>query len=413
MRESVYRRNNCRLCGGQDFELVLQLTPTPLADSYVPAEKLDTVQQCYPLDLFLCRNCGLSQLLGVVHPEAIYADYIYVTGSSLGLAEHFLSYADEVLQSVNPEKGMLVVDIGSNDGILLKIFQSRGMRVLGIEPAFAIAKRATESGVETLPLFFNAELGHKLKNGYGRATIITSNNLVANIDDLSDMMEGVRALLAPDGVFIFESFYLVDQIQNMVFDFTYHEHLSYFSVKPLEAFFRGNGMELVDVKRIPTKGGSLRYTVQVVGGPRTMSLAVAELMALEESVSIHSTETFRTFAAKIDSTKAQVVSLLRDLKAKEKTIAGYGASATTTTLIYHFGIGDVLSFIVDDFPAKQNLFSPGFHIPVLSPQVLYERKPGYMLILAWRYFEPIMAKHQKYLEQGGHFIVPLPRLEVI
>jgi SAM-dependent methyltransferase len=413
MSEDIYRRDACRLCGGRDLELVLPLKPTPLADAYVPAERLDEVQSIYPLNLFLCQNCGLSQLLDVVIPQVIYIDYIYETKSSLGLVEHFRRYADEVLSRIGPPEGALVVDIGSNDGSLLKFFQNRGMRVLGIDPAREIAQEATESGVETLPVFFTPELSRKIKDERGPAAIVTVNNLYANVDDLATFTRAIRDSLAPDGVFIFESFYLVDWMQNMVFDFTYHEHLSYFSVKPLEEFFRRHGMELIDVQRVPTKGGSLRCTAQLAGGPRSVSPSVAELIALETNLGIHDAGTFKAFAAKIDDAKNQTVSLLRDLKAQGKAIAGYGASATTTTLIYHFDLGDMLSYIVDDYSSKQGLFSPGHHIPVLSPQVIYERKPDYVLILAWRYAEPIMNKHQAYLEQGGHFIVPLPKIEVI
>lgn len=413
MNEANFRRDTCRLCCADDLELVLQLTPTPLADSYVPVERLDEVQQTYPLDLFLCRTCGHSQLLDVIHAEVIYCDYIYETASSLGLADHFKRYADELLHHVSSPKGSLVVDIGSNDGMLLNVLQSRGMRVLGVDPARDIARRATESGIETLPDFFTAELGKKIRYERGPAAIVTSNNLVANIDDLVGFIEGVRELLAPDGVFVFESFYLVDLIHNMVFDFIYHEHLSYFSVKPVEAFFRHNGMELIDVQRVATKGGSLRYTVQLTGGRRKVSPSVTDLIAFEESFGVTRADTFKAFGTKIDAAKNQLLSVLSELKVQGKVIYGYGASATTTTLIYHFQLGDVLSCILDDYPSKQNLFSPGLHIPVLSPQIIHERRPDYVLILAWRYSEPIIKNQRAYLAQGGHFIVPVPKIHVI
>ena len=413
MNELNFRRDTCRLCGGHNLELVLQLAPTPAGDVYVSVEHLDQTQETYPLDLFLCHGCGHSQLLDAVNPEVLYGDYIYMTSISLGLTEHFRRYADEVLCSVNPSQGALVVDIGSNDGTLLKFFQERDMRVLGVDPARDIARKVTESGIETLPTFFTAELARKIKNERGPAIIVTANNTFANVDDLADMTEGIRDLLPPDGVFVFETGYLVDLIQKNLFDNIYHEHLSYFSVKPLEAFFRRHGMELINTERNPSKGGSLRGTVQLAGGPRTVSPSVAKLMAFEASLATDRAETFKAFAAKIDIVKNQLISLLCNLKTQGKTIAGYGASVGVTTLIYHFDIGNLLNFLVDDNPRKQNLFSPGFHIPVLSSQIIYERKPDYVLILAWRYAKPITKKHQKYLEQGGHFIVPWPKIEVI
>lgn len=413
MSNANYRRNTCRLCNGSDLELVLGLKPTPLADSYVPVNALADVQQTFPLDLFLCRGCGFSQLLNIVHPENIYLEYIYETTSSLGLADHFRKYAADVLQQTGCAAGSMVVDIGSNDGTLLRAFQQCGMRVLGVDPAHDIARKATESGIETLPAFFNAETARKIKREYGPAKIVTANNLFANIDDLIDMTEGIGQLLAPDGVFIFESFYLVDSIRNMVFDFIYHEHLSYFSVKPLETFFRRMGMELINVERVPTKGGSLRYTAQLAGGPRDTSPSVAQLMAFETDFGIDRPETFKAFADRIDSAKNKLLHLLRDLKSQGKTIAGYGASATTTTLIYHFELGDLLEYLLDDNPSKQNLFSPGHHIPVLPSEALYQRKPDYVVMLAWRYAEPIMKKHQAYQDGGGHYIIPLPELQVV
>ncbi|HEX9871559.1 MAG TPA: class I SAM-dependent methyltransferase [Candidatus Tectomicrobia bacterium] len=410
--ELAYRRETCRLCEGRDLELALPLTPTPLADSYITSRYLGKVQKVYPLDLYLCRDCGHVQLLQVVHPEAIYYDYIYETKSSLGLVDHFRGYAEEVIGRIKPPNGAFVVDLGSNDGTLLRFFKQKGMRVLGIDPAREIARTATDSGIETLPQLYTRELASQIRKERGAAAIVTANNLFANVDELASFTEAIRDLLAPDGVFVFESFYLVDWLQNMVFDFAYHEHLSYFSAKPLVAFFRHHGMELIDVLRIPTKGGSVRYTIQRAGGKRPVSWSVSELTALETRIGSDRIETFRAFARKIDDARERLSRFLQNIKKEGKTIAGYGASATTTTLVYHFQLGQWIQFMVDDYPAKQNLFSPGFHIPVLAPQMIYERKPDYVLILAWRYFEPILKKHEAFLKQGGHFIVPLPELKI-
>ena len=413
MPADVYRRNACGLCGGQETDLILHLAPTPAADDYVPVERLNEVQEIYPLDLGLCRKCGHAQLLDVVSPETLFRNYIYLTASSPGLVEHFRQYAEQVLGRVEPAKGSLAVDIGSNEGVLLRFFQEGGMRVLGIDPAREIAQKAKDSGIETLPTFFTSELARQIKKERGPAALVTANNVFAHADDLADITEGIRGLLAPSGVFVFEVSYLVDMIQGMVFDYIYHEHLCYHSVKPLNEFFRRHGMELIEVERIATKGGSLRGTAQLVGGPRQVSASVSRFIAFEEDLGLHHAESFKAFATKIDSVKADLGSLLRDLTAEGKTIAGYGASATVTTLIYHFDLGDVMSFIVDDNPSRQGLFSPGFHIPVEAPLALYERKPDYVIVLAWRFSDLILEKHQAFLAQGGHFIVPLPKVEVL
>ncbi len=312
-----------------------------------------------------------------------------------------------------PEPDALIVDLGSNDGTLLRAFKERGMRVLGIDPAREIARQATEAGIETLPLFFNGSTAPQVLADYGHAAIITCNNLFANIDQLDDVTDGIHHLLRPDGVFIFESFYLVDFVQNMVFDFAYHEHLSYFSVTPLVPFFKRHHLELIDVQRVSTKGGSLRYTVQIEGGPRSVSPAVTNLLDLEAKIGTVHQKIYQKFAVQINAAKNELLKLLDQIQAEGNTLAGYGASATTTTLLYHFGLTDRLAFIADDYPAKQHRYSPGKHIPVLAPEALYEKKPDYVVIMAWRYVEPIVAKHQEYLAQGGKFIVPLPELKVI
>ncbi|MBI4061181.1 MAG: class I SAM-dependent methyltransferase [Elusimicrobia bacterium] len=410
-RPAVVRRRDCRLCLGKNLELVLPLAPAPLVDAYVPKEKAHLPQPSYPLDLFLCNDCGLTQLLDVVDPELIYPDYIYETVSSLGLVEHFDAYAADAIERRALKKGSLVVDVGSNDGTLLKSFQKRGMKVLGIDPARTIAERATREGVETLPLFFTRETSKEVRRKYGPASVITTNNIYANVDDLHEITEAIRGLLADDGVYVLESSYVGDLIDNMVFDFIYHEHLTYFSLKPLDLFFRAKGMEIIDVQRVPTKGGSMRYTMQRMGGPRKVSPAVQELLAREERGGLHAAATYRAFAAKIEDLKKRVVGRLKGLKAQGKTIAAYGASATSTTFVYHFGIGALLDFFVDDYRLKQNTFSPGHHIPVLPSTALHERKPDYVLIVAWRYAEPIIKKNAAYLKQGGRFIVPVPELK--
>ena len=413
MPDTIVRRKTCRLCDGKDLKPVLKLAPSPLADSYIPENRLTEPQELYPLDLYQCGACGFSQMLDVVQPQVIYFDYIYETKSSLGLVEHFRGYAEDVLSRIAPKPGSLVVDLGSNDGSLLGFFKARGMKVLGVDPAREIARKATGNGVETWAELFDSGLADRIRKERGPAAIITVNNLYANVDDLFDMTAGIKKLLASDGVFVFESFYLADLMENMVFDFIYHEHISYFSVKPLQVFFRSRGLELIDAQRVPTKGGSLRYTAQLAGGPRKVAPAVAELIALEERLGIQKPEAFKAFNDRIEDAKGKLVSLLRDLKAQGKTIAGFGASPTTTTLIYHYGITDMFDYIADDNPQRHNLFSPGKHIPVVPPETLYERKPDYVVVLAWRYAEPIIAKLGRYRKQGGRFIVPLPEVKVL
>jgi len=391
----------------------MHVASTPVGDDFIPSERLDKVQNEYPLELFFCNDCNLIQVAGVIEPEIIYGEYLYETSISLGLTEHFETYAENVLRRLRPADGALVIDIGSNDGSLLRCFQNRGMRVLGIEPAHEIARRVTESGIETIPHFFTAHLAREIRNEKGPATIVTANNVLANVDNLIDMTEGIRELLAPDGVFVFETGYLVDLIQNTVLDNIYHEHLCYFSVKPLEKFFNSLGLEFMEVERVPTKGGSIRGIIQLAGGPRRISPSVSGLISLETELGFDRMAPFRAFVSRTEAIKQQLSELLNGLNDQDKAIAGYGASVGLTTLIYYFDIGDIIKTLYDDNPIKHNLYSPGYHIPVLSSEIIYKQNPDYVLLLAWRYAKHIINKHREYLDQGGQFILPFPIVETV
>ena len=410
------RRDTCRLCGGRDLTCVLALTPTPPANAFVGEDAKDSAQPCFPLDVFFCETCNHVQLLDVVDPALLFENYVYVSGTSPNFVKHFDDYAQALIKRFAPADGSLAVDIGSNDGTLLAAFQNRGMRGLGIDPARDIAARATEAGVETIADFFSQALADRIKSERGPAAIVTANNVFAHADDLKGIVEGVRTLLAPDGVFAFEVSYLADVVADTLFDTIYHEHLAYHSVKPLEAFFAASGMRLFAVERVPSHGGSIRGMACLASGadegPHTADGSVAALIASERDAGLDRAETFKTFAADINALGDQLKALIRDIKADGKSIAGFGAPAKATTLMYHFGIGaDEIDFIVDDSPLKQGLYSPGAHIPVLASDALYERRPDYVLILAWNFAQAIIDKHSAFLDGGGRFIVPLPELK--
>lgn len=413
MVDVIHRRSDCRGCRSRDLELVFSLKPSPIGDAYVTPDRLNVPQPSYPIDLHMCKQCGLAQILDVINPEILYGEYIYVTASSMGLAEHFRSYADSVTNRCRLSPGSLVVDIGSNDGTLLRCFKDRGMNVLGIEPATHIAAQATASGIKTIDGFFAPDLARQVVFEHGHARLVTANNVFANIDDLRSWVDAINELLASDGVFVFESYYLADLVQNMVFDFIYHEHLSAFSVKPIQALFEGIGLELAAVQRVPTKGGSLRYFVQRPGGPLANDSSVEEMRALEDSMGLYRKETYLAFADKINDLKEKTRKFLAQTKSEGKRIAGFGASITGTTLIHHFEIGEYIDYLVDDNPAKQGRFSPGLHLPVFPATELITRMPEYTIVLAWRFAETIRSKSHAYLEGGGSLIIPVPEFSVV
>jgi SAM-dependent methyltransferase len=413
MSTRAHRRTDCRLCGSTELELVMPLTPTPVADDFVPASRLAEEQETFPLDVFLCLACGLVQLLDIVDASSIYVDYLYVTKSSPGLADHYLTYSDDVIRRLDLPRGASVVEIGSNDGTLLSFFKAEGMRVIGVDPAREIARVATEGGIETRPVCFTQEVARALRQERGAADLVVANNVIANIDDLDDLVAGVKRLLSPKGVFVFESGYLADLVRSLVFDNIYHEHLSYHSVKPLATFFARHGMELFDVQHVGTKGGSIRGYAQSSRGVRAVAPVVAEMIAREEEQGLYRPETYRALCDRLDRLRGALVDVLGGFQLRGRSIAGYGASHSVTTLVHHFGIGGQLAFVVDDNPRKHNLYSPGHHLPVLSSAALLERKPDYVVILPWRFADAIMSRNGNYVTAGGRFIVPVPETRIV
>jgi len=412
MSKVIHRRETCRGCVGSDLEHFFSLKPSPIGDAYITDEQLEVPQPSYPLDLYVCKSCGLAQLIDVIDPDILYGEYLYVSGSSAGLTPHFQAYADHVISRCELENGSLIVDLGSNDGTLLRHFKQRGMSVLGVEPAVHIAKQATSEGITSIDKFFSVEVARGIVDKYGCAKLITANNVFANIDNLSSWVNAVDVLLDDDGIFVFESYYLADLLQNMVFDFIYHEHLSSFSVRPLQALFNRAGLVLVAVERVSTKGGSLRYFIQRQNGPMAKDGTVEDMLEFEENIGLYQKETYVTYANKINHLKMQLKDFLVKAKCEGKSIAGFGASITGTTLIHHFEIGEYLDYLIDDNPAKQGRFSPGLHLPVFPSSELTVRKPDYVIILAWRFSEIIINKNQNYVKSGGQFIIPLPQFKL-
>ncbi|EMF88669.1 methionine biosynthesis protein MetW-like protein [Leptospira santarosai str. ST188] len=400
---NFYLRKDCRLCKSTDLIKVLPLTPTALCDAYLKKKK---EQEIYPLDLFQCKNCGFVQIECVVDPEIIYRDYIYVTTSSSGLSSHFENYAKDVFEKLDLKPDNLVLDIGSNDGTLLGYFKKKNVKVLGVEPSIKTAEEATSRGIETLPEFFDPDLAKKIKEKFGSADLITINNLYANIDDLHSFTEGLEFLLSPNGVVVIESSYLGDMVDNMVFDFIYHEHLSYFSILPLIKFFDSFDMRLIHLQHVGTKGGSFRYYWARKDSLHVVSSDVEKFVRIEKEKNI--TELyFKNYESKIIEVKTTLIKELE--KFKEKKIVGYGASATSTTLIYHFGLEKFLDYLVDDNPGKIDTYSPGLHIPVKNPSVLDLENNAVLVVLAWRYFDLIKSKLKN---QKLTLICPLPEFRI-
>ena len=411
MTSQHHHRESCRLCDSRHLTLAVPLAPSAIADAYLPPELAESSRTRYPLDLYLCRECGHVQLLDVVSADLLFREYTFRTSSSTGLVDHFRNYAEEVRQLATPGPDPLVVEIGSNDGSLLRFFQSHGYRTIGIDPAQRIAAEATAGGVQTMPEFFTSELAARLVARHGAATIVAANNVFAHIDQLGDVADGVRKLLSPDGLFVFEVSYLVDIVERLLFDTVYHEHLCYHSVKPLVRFLASHGLSLTDVRRIPAKGGSIRCYVHRADAELPPKSTVAQLLDLEKAQGMDQLATFQRFTAEIAELNEQVLAAIRSLRSPQSRVAGFGASATVTTLLHQFGLAEHLEFLVDDNTAKWGLLSPGHHLQVRSPPALNEGIGG-VVVLAWPYASQIMERHRWFREQGGRFVVPLPKVQV-
>ena len=304
--------------------------------------------------------------------------------------------------------------IGSNDGTCLGFFKAGGMQVLGIDPATHIAQRASANGIPTLDAFFCEELAQRLRKEHGPASLITSHNALAHIDDLAGVVRGVRHWLADDGLFIFEVGYLLDVYQNVWFDTIYNEHLDYHSIEPFAGFFARLGMELITAERVAPQGGSIRVTVQKKEAARARDRSVDELIALEHANGSGNAETFIAYTDHINTVKEELSAIVKGLKKEGKSIAGYGAPTKSTTLLHHFGLGEgILDYIVDDNPIKQGLYSPGYHIPIFSARELETRAPDYLLILAWNFAQSIMEKQAGFASRGGRFILPMPKARIM
>lgn len=406
----MIKRSQCRICASPDLEAVLDLGEQPLANAFLARAELGQPSPGYPLEFCRCANCGHAQLSVTVAPEVLFRNYPYLSGTSETIAAHFAAYARDLAERFLPQPAC-VVEIGSNDGTLLRAFDQRTTRVLGIEPARNVVAIARTRGIETVDEFFDERLARALASSFGRADAIIANNVVPHIDDLAGLVRGVEALLAPTGVFVAEFPYVIDLLEQVEYDTIYHEHLSYFSVRAAMRLFAQVGLGLFDVRHVEVHGGSLRV---FVGRDRPPQASVARLLRLEEEFGLHSSASFRAFAAKARQQRDALRALLADLKAAGERIAGYGAAAKGNTLLNFCGIdASVLEYIVDLNPLKQGLYTPGSHIPVREPQALLADRPEYTLLLAWNFADEILRQQEEYRRLGGRFIIPIPLPSVV
>ena len=412
MQENHYKRKNCRQCESDDLSLAIKLKKSPLANDYSSSkESISKIK--YPLDVYFCNNCKHLQLLDVVNPKKLFENYVYVSGTSPVFVEHFKNYAKYLVDKFSGNG--LAIDIGSNDGTLLRFFKNLGFSVIGIEPAKKIAEQSKKNGIKTIVKFFDPLLAETIEKQEGKAKFITANNVFAHIDNPISFLEGVRILLSPDdGVFSFEVSYLREVIKNNYFDTIYHEHLDYHTLLPLKKLMLRCGFEIIDAIPINTHGGSLRVISQLKGGKYTISSSVERLIKEEKILGLDSLVTYQKFSENIYDVGEKLKKVLKEIKLQGKSIIGYGAPAKATTLMHHFEIGeDIVDFIVDDSEWKHYLYTPGKGIPIVPKNFIRDKNPDYILILAWNFSKSIIEKNSEFKSKGGRFIIPLPQVKIV
>jgi SAM-dependent methyltransferase len=404
----------CRFCGAGLQRTFVDLGMSPLCETYPSPADLNRGEVYYPLHVYVCEECFLVQLEQYESAENIFSDYAYFSSYSDSWLKHADNYCNKMMTRIGLNGQSFVVEVASNDGYLLQYFVKRNVPVLGIEPASNVAKVAVEKGVPTLVRFFGTQLAEELA-GEGRcADLVLGNNVLAQVPDLNDFVEGLKILLKPDGVLTLEFPHLLRLIQRNEFDTIYHEHFSYFSMISTVRILEAHGLTVFDVEELMSHGGSLRvYACRAESQTHDIEPKVRELIAEEQRAGLASVEGYDSFARQVKQTKLALVDFLLTAAQQGKSVAGYGAPGKSATLLHYCGIGkDLIEYTVDRSQYKQGRFLPGTHIPIYDPSRIRETKPDYVVILPWNLKDEIMEQLQFIREWGGRFVVPIPKVAV-
>jgi SAM-dependent methyltransferase len=390
------------------------LGTSPLANSYLPPERVNTMEPFYPLRALVCGECFLVQLEEFETPEAIFSDYAYFSSYSSSWIEHSRRYSEQMVERLGLNGDSHVVEIASNDGYLLQFFHERQIPVLGIEPAANVAKVALQKGIPTLVEFFGVQTASSLA-GESSADLLLGNNVLAHVPDLNDFVAGMKVLLKPDGVITMEFPHLMRLMADNQWDTIYHEHFSYFSFLTVSRVFEAHGLRLFDVQELPTHGGSLRIFGAHADDPdKPETDAARELRERERAAGLESLDTYLGYGRRVEADKRQILSFLIDLKQQGLSIVGYGAPAKGNTLLNYCGLRqDFIDYTCDLNPHKQGHFLPGSHIPIRSPEAILEDKPDVVLILPWNLKDEIVEQLSFIREWGGRFAARTPELTLL
>jgi 2-polyprenyl-3-methyl-5-hydroxy-6-metoxy-1,4-benzoquinol methylase len=401
----------CRFCATPLGAPLVDLGVSPLSNDYLAAGERESF---FPLAAFVCGECFLVQVPAVVPAERIFGEYAYLSSYSDSWLDHADRFCTAIVERHGLGPGALVVEVGSNDGHLLKCFRARGLKVLGIDPAANVAQVAREAEIETVSEFFGLEVAARLARAGVRPDLLVGNNVLPHVPDLNGFVAGLGRLLAPGGLLTLELPHLMRLLQGGQFDTIYHEHYSYFSALTARRVLAAHGLTLVDVEELPTHGGSLRLHARHEGEGATVSAAVDRIIGEEERYGMRSLDTYQRFADGVRETRESLVEFFAEARGAGRSVAGYGAPAKATTLLNYCGIGsDSIEYTVDRNPLKQGRTLPGTGIPIHAPERLAETRPDYVVILPWNLREEIAGQLAGVRAWGGRLVVPVPRAMVL
>lgn len=396
---------------------IIDFGKVALAGAFVKPEQF-AGELVYPLRLYFCNDCFAVQIIDKVSARVLFENYFYFSSAIRTLREHFFYYAAEVTSRFLRPESATVLEIGCNDGILLKPLADQQVRtVIGVDPATNIVRTINDPRITVINDFFNAEVAAKVVADHGKVDMVVANNVYAHIPDIQDVTRAILDVLKDDGVFIFEAHYLGKIVTELQYDMIYHEHLYYYSLVALMNHLDRHGMMVFDVKPVAIHAGSMRYYACKKGSRHSFRVSPQVTALKEEELAngFHRPETFSRFAADVADRKEKLMELLRRLKTQGRTVAGYGASGRANTMIQYCGIDhSYMDYMIDDAPAKHGFYTPGSHFLIRPNGVLQQSSaPEYLLLFAWSFFSEISRKCTNYLDNGGRMIVPLPNVQII
>ena len=400
-----YNKKNCRLCHSRNLKTVYRLKKNPVGDDYTKKVKKNKL---YDLKLNICKRCKFIQLSNVINPNKVYGDYLYVTNTSAGLSQHFYELGNTLIKKKIVSKQSKILEIGSNDGTLLKFFKKKCSYLLGVDPAVHLFK---DNSIKIIKGLFNHNLSNQIKKNHGKFDVIIANNVIANIDDLEDVFRGIENIISEKGFFIIETFALYGIVKNNLIDNIYHEHLSYFSIETFKKFSEKFNLNLIEAKFLSVKGGSLRFVFKKE--KISTSKKINNLIKKEKSILTNVEKKFQIIQKTNKYNSIKINQLIDEIKRRGKTIAGFGASVGTTTLVYDFMLTKKINYIFDNEKRRFGRYLPGTSIKVLDPKHIKKLNLDYIIIFAWRYAKLIIKRNKKMFNNKIKFAIPLPKFKII